>query len=98
MPFLEGIMPTLSGLPGKRRDVEAVSVQSRTAAMQSLRSGQAATAAGDHGALNVWIDDEGLFRAEFMRRCRSIDAKQFKYLASVDAWLRVWFPRLSVPA
>jgi len=91
-------MPTLKRLPGTRRDVEAVSVQSRSAAIRALRNKQASTAAGDHGALNVWIDDEGLFRCEFMRRCRSVNAERFAYMAAVDAWLRAWFPCLSVPS
>ena len=89
-------MPTLKGLPGTSGDVEAFAVRSRSAVLRCLRKQKAATAAGDHGALNVWIDDDGLFRCEFMRRCRTIDISRFAYVAAVDAWLRKWFPCLSV--
>ena len=91
-------MPILRGLPGTSGDVEAVSVGSRTAAITALRRGQAVTAAGDHGALNVWTNGDGHWCCEFMRRQQKVDAKKYAYMAAVDAWLRRWFPCLSVLA
>lgn len=88
-------MPTMRGLPGTLKDVEAASVKTRSSAIQQLRQKTAITAAGDYGALIVWFDDDGLFRCEFMRHCKTVNASQFKYLAAVDEWLRKWFPLLN---
>lgn len=91
-------MSTLVGLAGVSSDsVEAIHVTSRTSALKHLRGGaRAVTAAGDNGALNVWIDEDGMYRCSFHRFLSTKNHGTWKYLASVDAWLREWWPRMKV--
>jgi hypothetical protein len=89
-------MVQLVGLPGVSREkTEAAFVRSVTAASKELRAGNAITSAGDCGAVNVWKDDEGMWRCEFHRFMVTIDSKTFKYLAAVCEWLREWMPRMN---
>lgn len=90
----EPALIALSGLPGTDGDVEAVEVSSVSAAINALRRGQAITAAGSTGALNVHKDLSGRYRCEFMRRRQTVDEKTFKFLGAVFEWLKVWFPKM----
>ena len=88
------VVRTLVGLPGTSGNTEAEEVHSRTAAIRALRSGIAATASGDAGALNVWIDDGGKYRCEFMQHRATVRADVHQFIAAVDAWLAEWLPRM----
>lgn len=87
-------MAILSGLPGTSEDKEATIVQSVSGVLRALASGKTPTAAGDNGAINVWVDDEGKFRCEFMRWRSTVDAQVFQFKKQVAAWLKVWFPQM----
>ena len=87
-------MPMLSGLPGRKRDLRALNVASPTAALLALRSKLAASAAGSDGALNVWRDDVGMYRCEFMRFRRTVDSRVFHRLIEVRGWLKEWLPKV----
>jgi len=90
----------LMDLPGvEGGTLRAITVSSRTNAMEMLRLGAAAiTRADDTGALVVYRDDEDMFRCEFMRHRRTVNLGRYKYLAAVDEWLRQWWPEMCNPA
>jgi hypothetical protein len=88
MPVLTG----LSGTDGKSR--ECVFVRSVPATLKVLRSGLAATAAGDNGAINVWRDDDGNYRCEFQRFMSVKDSQIFRHLVSVESWLKEWLEKI----
>jgi len=88
-------MPMLSGLPGtdgKPRDGEMFSSVSR--AFDILRRGLAATTAGDTGAINFYVRDDGLYHCEVMRHMVTEDSKQFKTQKDARAWLKKWLPKI----
>lgn len=82
----------LQGLPGTKKHVMACRASSVTGAVRLIRDGKAATASGDNGALNVWKNDAGLWCCEFHRYWSVKDSKQFKYVAAVSEWLKLWWP------
>jgi hypothetical protein len=84
---------TLRGLPGTKRNRKAGFVHSVTAALQALRAKGAATAASDNGALNIWRDDSGAYRCEFMRYRASVDRQIFHRVSDVRRWLKTWLPK-----
>jgi len=88
----------LTGLPGiKRRRVRAALVNSISAFMAVFMTRtKAATGAGDHGAVNVYIDDDGSYRCQFMRRHTVIDASWFTTKAGVRRWLSEWWPKCRI--
>lgn len=87
-------MPMLTGLPGTTAPHEAVSVSSRSSAIAQLRLGSTITASGDNGALNVWRDDGGSWRCQFMVHMAVQSDLRTRHLAAVDRWLRTWFTAL----
>jgi hypothetical protein len=89
-------MPLLTGLPCLNGgSVEPELVSSRTAAIKSLRDkAKAILAAGDEGSLHVVVGHDGLYHCEFFRYQRALNSSAFRHLASVDDWLREWFPKM----
>ena len=89
-------MPELTGLPGvKRKIVPCKMVRTITAALTVTRK-VATTAANYNGAINVWIDDAGDYRAEFCRYLRTKGGGAFKIKSALRDWLREWWPKMSV--
>jgi hypothetical protein len=61
-------MPILKGLPGvKAAQLEAPDFNTVTQAMRNLTTHRATTTAADNGAINLWIDDAGVYRGERYR-------------------------------
>lgn len=88
-------MPQLRGLPGtdgQPKDAEMFSGVSGAFAI--LRRGLAATTAGDTGAINFYVRDDGLYHCEIMRHCVTEDARQFKTQKEARAWLKEWLPKI----
>jgi len=81
-------MPLLVDLPGTSGDKEADLFYSATAAVNSLRAGRAATAAGDNGAINVWKDDAGNYRVELMRYRSTVMSASLSTLRAVRAHVK----------
>lgn len=85
-------MGTLAGLPRTKGHKECEYTKSPNAVIKALRGGIAATWAGDYGAINVWIDDEGKYSCLSCRQGMPVDDKQFNTQAEVKEWTKKWIP------
>lgn len=82
-------------MPGvKRRSLRGPLASSATGFLSALRKHRVCGAAGDHGAVTAWIDDDGKYRATFSRWCQVLEAGTFNTKASLGAWLRHALPRM----
>ena len=79
----------LPGL-GRRRGWHAWNI---TGFIRTLRDKNLCTAAGSYGAITVWRVGS-VYHAEFHRHLRTIARSEFKSLAGVRRWMKVWFPKL----
>lgn len=56
-----------------------------------MKNGGAYTTAGDNGAINIWIDNNGIIRGELMRRFVTVDSKQWDFMRDakpvIDNWI-----------
>ena len=90
-------MPDLhefSGMPGVRaKKLKGPMVGSPSGAIAALRKHRICSSAGDHGATNVYIDDDGKYRCQFMRFHRTVNEATFTSQADVRAWLKEWMSR-----
>ena len=85
---------TLTGLPGCKKQRQAVHVRSVTDAMNCARYGLSITTEGSNGAISVWVTDDGRRLGEFMRHRFTVDEQEFPTLKSLRAWLKRWWPEL----
>jgi len=77
----------LEGLPDKKKPVDCSRCfNSVTDGMKLLSIRGAAVSAGDYGAINLWIDDNGKPRGELMRHCTTIN----EYAGTTKSGLREW--------
>lgn len=88
MPQLVG----LDGTDGTARDAGFFS--SVSGAFKVLRSGLAATAAGDKGAITFYRRDDGKYHCEIMRHMITEDAQQFASQVDAKRWLSEWLPTI----
>lgn len=89
-------MGELSGLKGLSRSVIVNEYpHSVTRAIAIMKRDGASTAAGDDGAINVWRDDSGKYRAEFMRWMSVKGSIEVSTLKELRAWLHEWWPRMN---
>jgi hypothetical protein len=84
----------LCGLPDARPVVRAALVHSRTEAIRTIGNGRAITTAGGTGALNVWKDKKGMWRAEFFRQYVRLGELSSRTKSAVYEWLKKWWPEL----
>lgn len=90
-------MYTLTGLPGvSGKDLEAPLFRSVPAAMTGIKTHRAVTSAGTHGAISVWIDDDGKYRCEFYVRLITQNSIVVSTKREVRTWLKEWFPKLGL--
>lgn len=52
------------------------------------------SAAGDYGAVTVWIDDAGVYRGVFQVRQIDREKKVFATRAEIRPWLDIWLPKM----
>jgi len=83
-----------SGMPGvKRKRIKGPIVDSVSAFLLALRKHRLCSAAGDHGSVTVYVDDDGAFRCTFQRWHSTIDEQTYATKAQVKAWLVKWLPK-----
>lgn len=81
----------LKGLEGiKRKKIEAAWIVDVTDISNVLKKGLACTSAGDNGAINIWKDDDGLFRCKAMRYRRTINEQKYRNISDVENWISIW--------
>lgn len=84
-----------AGLPGvKAKRLGGVMVNSPTGAMKSIRECRVCSAAGDHGAVTLWRDDEGNLRTCFQVRWSTVAAETHATRDSALRWLKAWWPAM----
>ena len=89
------MVPHLVGLPGvRKKKIDAVFFQKPQQASRLLRTHRGLTAASDNGAISVWIDDAGLYRAAFYRRFITLTEWRGKKKTRLTEWLKVWMPQM----
>lgn len=85
----------LRGLSGvKRKSLEAQIFRRPDQASRLLRTNRAITAADSNGAVNVWRDDAGLYRAEFYQHCVTKASWRGKQKTRLTEWLKTWMPKM----
>jgi hypothetical protein len=60
--------------------------------MKLLRTERGATAAGDYGAVNVYLDDDGEYRCIFMVHFMTRSSVSMGTKRAVMQWLKEWLP------
>lgn len=88
-------MPTCVGLPGTKRNLEAIFIRKVAKLPATLKAGKCATAADDNGAISAWIDDAGKYRCEAYRRMRTIDSQTYASLKDVKKWYSEWLKNIA---
>jgi hypothetical protein len=88
-------MGHLVGLEGLSvTEIECEFIQKPSDIRKIIKSGKAATAADDKGAINVWRDDAGMIRCNAMAWLRSIEKRQFKTFPGAEKWVSKWLKKI----
>ena len=87
---------TLKYLPGTSCDKPAVFFRTSLTAVMALRKGLAATAAGPLGAINFWMDDEGMYRGHHLAFLKTIESVEFTQPDMARKWARKWLLKIGV--
>lgn len=89
-------MPALTNLKGTSgKPVEVRIFKTVAQAMKFAREDRATTSAGDNGAINVWIDNFGIWRTSFHRRLATLDERSHANQKSVREWLKTNIPAMN---
>lgn len=87
-------IPILEGLPGTTSDKEFDFFRSPDGALKILRAGRAAVASETNGAINVWKDDDGNYRAVLLRLNETLGEATVGSLKSMREQLKAWLPQI----
>jgi len=88
-------MPVLVGLPGMKGEIPCRMVWNRFGAKRVLKQGMAATAAGNKGAINIWIDNDGCYQCEAYYLGSTHASATFRTWKDVSKWLKQWFHEIA---
>ena len=92
----EDAMPGLCNLDGTdRKDREAVFVHSGPEAVKKLSKELSVTGAGDNGAFNVWVADDGLYWCQSYRLMVTLETKTFALKKDVGPWVKKWLKKIA---
>ncbi|HYD60549.1 MAG TPA: hypothetical protein VEC35_09355 [Noviherbaspirillum sp.] len=89
-------MLNLTGLPGVAGGkIDSATYFSDVAdALRQLDKHRAVLAAGDCGAVTVYVDDAGKYRCAMHRRMFTLNESIVSSKAAVRAWLKRWHPQI----
>jgi hypothetical protein len=87
-----GQLINLKGTNGKAIDCKFIKKGSEIRSI--LKSGIAATTAGNNGAINIYTDDNGDIRCEAMRFMVSLEEKVFQHIKDAINWTNEWLPKI----
>lgn len=86
---------TFNGMPDvRRKSLKGPMVDSANGFLTALRSHRICSAAGDDGAVNVYIADDGTYRCSFCRYLHYVSNEKFTTKAAVRRWLKEWLPKM----
>jgi hypothetical protein len=80
---MEDVKGTLKG-PMERDAVKALKL---------LKDYRIVSTAGDYGAVNVYINDAGKYRAQFMHYCEVLNDQTFETKTELYGWMQEYFPK-----
>jgi hypothetical protein len=87
------------GLPGVKGGVLESDASFKKSVSGFIRgltpTNRVVSGACDYGAITVWRDDDGMYRADFCRRMIVIDGIVVKKKVTVAKWLKTWIPKMS---
>ena len=86
------MLKNLSGI--KKVEIDADVFHFAIEIKEILAKGIAAATADDNGALSIWIDDNGYYRCEAQRYCKTIDSRIYTHLKSVIKWATKWLEEI----
>lgn len=87
---------SLPGVAGGK--LKGTMSQSASGVIAALRQCRVTSAAGDHGSLTAWIDDDSAYRAAFHRWQVTKAEGVFTSQAALRACLKSWWPALRDPS
>lgn len=83
----------LTGLKGvSQKETNAKFFKKASELRKILKSENAATSAGDKGAINIWKDDKGIIRCEAMKYCVSFCKEKYTNIDDAIKWAKVFLP------
>lgn len=86
---------TLVNLEGvKRKKTKCVFIKDASRIKGLLSRDVAITSADDNGALNIWIDDKGVYRCKSMRYGFILDKKETLDIEEVIQWAEKWIKEI----
>jgi hypothetical protein len=85
----------LEGLAGLKDSIEITGYfYSVSAGMRGLKKARARTAAAAYGAINIWVDDAGMYRGERFAFRVSKSTAKVKTSRELEIWLKEEFPKI----
>lgn len=78
----------LRELPDTDAAIECEFASSPSRALRVLRTGKAATDAGDRGAINLWYDDSGKLRGTRYVHWMQVELKTFRTQTLAAKWYK----------
>jgi hypothetical protein len=88
-------MPVLIGLKGIiAKEIEGEFIETASRLPRILSKNIAATAAGAHGAINVWKDDCGNIRCDAMRYRISVETQTYETIEDAVEWVKRWLKKI----
>ena len=89
-------MVILNDLEGTgRKETKAIFIN-KAFQVKKITTEIAVTAAGDRGAINIWLDNDNRFRCEAMRYLKCVDTQIYSDLNKVKAWAKKWLAEIGV--
>ena len=89
-------MVTLINLEGTNRKETKAIIINKAFQVKKITTELAVTAAGDKGAINIWLDDDNHFRCEAMRFFNSVDKQTYSDINKVKLWAKKWLAEIGV--
>lgn len=87
-----GTLKNLEGIQIKEMQCEFISGVKSIPSI--LKKGIAATAAGNFGAINIWVDDKHWYRCESMAHCIRESYLITKSMKEVKEWAKIWLKKI----
>jgi len=89
-------MIILNDLEGTgRKETKAIFIN-KAFQVKKITTEIAVTAAGDRGAINIWLDNDNHFRCEAMSYLQCVDTQIYNDLNMVKAWAKKWLAEIGV--